>query len=372
MPRTRRSLFALTAAAALALCTWPAGEAAPSRPAQNAILVMTDGLRWQDVFRGADPALLNKENGAVENVPALKARYWRESVTERRAALLPFLWTKVAQDGQVWGNRDLGSFASVTNRKNFSYPGYNETLTGFPDDRIDSNDKKHNPNVTVFEWLNGRDRYRGRVAAFAAWDVFPFIFNAPRAGFPVNAGFDPLEGTGSPTIDLLNRLKAETPSPWPGTEPYDSLTFRTALEYLKARKPRVLYLSLGETDEWAHAGKYGEYLDAAHRVDSSLRELWETLQSMREYRGNTAILVTTDHGRGEAPTGWRSHGAQIQGSENIWLAALGSGIAPAGERRGGTAITQSQVAATLARLLGEDYNAAQPKAGAPIEELFRR
>jgi len=46
-------------------------------------------------------------------------------------------------------------------------------------------------------------------------------------------------------------------------EPIDALTFHTALEYWKARKPSVLFLSLGETDEWAHAGKYEEYVRAA-------------------------------------------------------------------------------------------------------------
>lgn len=371
MQTSRRSFLTLSAAACFGSLA-SSSEAAPRRPAENVVLVMTDGLRWQEVFRGADPALLNRENGAVQNVPALRQRYWRESVAERRAALMPFLWTKVAQDGQLWGNRDLGSFASVTNRKNFSYPGYNETLAGFPDDRIDSNDKKHNPNVTVFEWLHGKDRYRGRVAAFAAWDTFPWIFNAPRAGFLVNAGWDPVEGTGSPTIELLNHLKVETHTPWPDAEPYDSLTFRTAVEYVKVRKPRVLFLSLGETDEWSHAGRYAEYLDAARRVDGALKTLWETMQGMRRYRDRTAFLVTTDHGRGDAPTGWRSHGAAVRGSENIWVAAFGAGVAPGGERRGGAPVTQNQVAATLARLLGEDYNAAQPKAGAPISEVFRR
>ncbi|MGI8992391.1 MAG: hypothetical protein ACR2I2_22775, partial [Bryobacteraceae bacterium] len=41
----------------------------------------------------------------------------------------------------------------VTNGLNFSYPGYSETLCGFADPRIKSNDKVPNPNVTVLEWL---------------------------------------------------------------------------------------------------------------------------------------------------------------------------------------------------------------------------
>ena len=41
-------------------------------------LLMTDGLRWQEVFHGADAALMNKENGAVSDPDALKRLYWRE------------------------------------------------------------------------------------------------------------------------------------------------------------------------------------------------------------------------------------------------------------------------------------------------------
>ena len=120
--------------------------------------------------------------------------------------------------------------------------------------------------------------------------MFPFIFNAERAGFPVNAGYDPLISIPStPRLELLNGLKGETPRVWED-EPFDFMPFHTALEYVRARKPKILYLSLGETDEWAHAGKYTEYLTAAHRVDAYLRELWEMLQSIPEYRGNTTLI----------------------------------------------------------------------------------
>jgi hypothetical protein len=35
--------------------------------------------------------------------------------------------------------------------------------------------------------------------------------------------------------------------------------------------------------------------------------------------------------------------------------------------RSGLKITQSQIAATMAMLLGEDYNTAQPKAAQPVK-----
>ena len=209
----------------------PLASAQTHRPkTQNVILVMTDGLRWQEVFQGAEDALMNKENGSVSDIPALKNTYWRDTGKARREALMPFMWTTVARKGQIYGNRANGSEASVTNGKNFSYPGYNETLTGFADDRIDSNDKTPNPNVTVMEWLHRKPGFRGKVAAFGAWDVFPYIFNRDRAGFPVNAGWEPFPAS-TPQMEMLNVMKAQLPRFWPD-EPFDVLPFQAAHEYL--------------------------------------------------------------------------------------------------------------------------------------------
>jgi len=58
---------------------------------KKVIFVMTDGLRWQEVFQGVDPALLNKESGGVRDVEAMRKSWWRDTVEERRAALMPFL-----------------------------------------------------------------------------------------------------------------------------------------------------------------------------------------------------------------------------------------------------------------------------------------
>lgn len=368
------NLFVLRAATLAAVLSWTALSAAAAPPAktktQNVILVMTDGLRWQEVFTGAEAILMTKENGGVSDAEGLKKMYWRESAEERRRALMPFLWTVMAQKGQVYGNLELGSNAYVTNGHNFSYPGYSETLCGFADPRIDSNDKIPNPNVTVLEWLNKKPAFRGKVAAFAAWDVIPFVINAGRAGFPVNAGYDPFTAI-SPRLEFLNLLKAETPHVWED-EPFDVIPFHTALEYVKARKPRVLYLSLGETDDWAHGGNYTEYLNATHRVDAYLKMLWDTVQSMPAYRDKTTLIFSPDHGRGEAPLTWKSHGEKVPDSKNIWMAFLGPDTPALGERKQIPAVTQSQVAATLAAFLGEDYASDVHKAGKPVIDALTK
>jgi hypothetical protein len=111
-------------------------------------------------------------------------------------------------------------------------------------------------------------------------------------------------------------------------------------------------------------------LASAHAFDRSVEQLWTLLQSRPEYRGTTTILLTADHGRGSGPEDWKEHGVDQKGSENIWIAALGPDTPALGERSNIGVVTQSQIPATLAALLGTDFKAAVPKAGAPIAELL--
>lgn len=354
----------------LAASLLPAFAQQSTRKTRNVILVTADGLRWQDVFRGAEPSLLSKDLGGVVELEAIREQFWRERPAARREALMPFLWSVLAREGQIYGNRDRGSEAFVTNGLNFSYPGYNELLAGFGDPRIDSNAKKPNPNVTVLEWLAQKEPFHGKIAAFGAWDAFPFILNSTRSGMLVSAGYDAFVAERpSPRIDLLNRVKVET-GIWPG-EPMDAPMFHTALECFRTAKPRVLYVALGETDEWAHSGRYDLYLTATRRVDQYVKELWDTAQSMPEYRGATTLLLAVDHGRGAGVDTWRDHGEKVSDSKYVWLGILGPDTPPLGERAQIPPITQSQIAATLAAFLGEDYPAFSPKSGAIIADALR-
>jgi hypothetical protein len=341
----------------------------PPRKTENVIFVTLDGLRWQEVFDGAEEALLTKENGGVKDVASSKELFWRDTPEARREALMPFLWTVMAKEGQILGNRGKDCTVQVTNGKKFSYPGYNEMLTGSADDRVDSNDKRPNPNVSVLEWLNGRPGFKDRVAAFASWDCFPFILNTERSQLYVNAGAMKIEGPAlNERQKLLNELIEETTAPADGVR-HDSLTFHCALEHLKTKKPRVLYISFDQTDDFAHSGRYDEVLSQARQLDQFLRELWESAQSMEDYRGQTTLLVSTDHGRGNAPSEWKNHGAKVEGAEFIWIAVLGPDTPALGERAKAGPYTQSQIAATLAALVGEDYCAAMPQAAQPITDI---
>jgi hypothetical protein len=353
------TLGALLLAAAL-------GTAAYAAPkTQAVVLIVSDGLRWQEVFTGADPTLLNEEHGGIwESAASLKARYWNDDPAARRRLLFPFLWDVVAKQGQLFGNQTKGSIAHVTNGLAFSYPGYNEMLTGRPDPRINSNEFGPNPNVTVYEWLSQKPEFRGRVAAFATWHTFTDIFNEPRSQLTLQAGSRRLAHGSGPREALLDELYQKTSQFEPG-DIWDAFLQIPLVDYIKTAKPRVLFVGYGETDDWAHAGRYDALLESAHQMDANVRELWETMQAMPEYRGRTTFIITCDHGRGSGLEEWKEHGVDQHGSENVWIAVMGPDTAPLGERTGTPEVVQAQIAATIAALLGQDYRAL-PGAAAPL------
>jgi hypothetical protein len=334
-------------------------------PVANVIVVTMDGMRWQEVFGGISSDLLTQKGGGVADAAPLQRRFGGATADARRERLMPFFWTTIAAQGQVFGDPSRGSVARVTNGLRFSYPGYNEMLTGFPDPRIDSNDKKPNPNVTVLEWLNRRPAFAGKVAAFASWELLPWILNEPRSGIPSNGEGAPIAEPATERERAINEFSGDLPPYW-GETRLDAPTAFGALEYLRKHHPRVLYVMLGETDEWAHGRRYDLYLDAAWRNDRFLRQLWETAQSLPDYAGRTALVLTTDHGRGSDAKTWTSHGRKVPAADRIWMAVMGPGVPPLG-LRSGVSVTQSQIAATIAALVGEDYAGAQPKAAPPLD-----
>jgi len=342
-----------------------AQESRPALASDNVILFLVDGLRWQEVFTGADEQLMNKENG-VADVEALRKEYWRDTPEVRREVLMPFFWKTIAREGQLFGNQNAGSVARVTNTFRFSYPGHSEMLVGYADPGINSNDGVPNPNVSVLEWLNRQPPFAGRVAAFGMWDVIAAILNRERCGFYVNAEYEPVKvGRISPRQVLLNELKANLPANC-GRGDFDALVFYSAMEYLKANRPRVFYIAFDETDASGHEGRYDDYLDAIRRTDRLIGTLWQTVQSMPQYQSKTTLIIATDHGRGYGAE-WKHHGEKAVGAENIWVAAIGTTVAPLGERKNVEPVTLAQVAATVAASVGRDYCAAVPRAAPPID-----
>lgn len=340
---------------------------------ENVFLITLDGLRWQELFSGADPHLIN-DTDFVNDTSELKSLFWRESAMERRETLLPFIWSEISNKGQIYGNREHGNKVNCSNIFWFSYPGYNEILTGYSDPNITSNQKIYNPNKTVLEVLNSKEDLNGKVAAFASWDVFPYIINDKRSLIPTNAGFQLAEGEGiSKKEAFLNELQPTIPSPWSSVR-LDAFTHNYALEYIKREEPKLVYIAYGETDDFAHDGDYDHYLKSAKQTDQWIQELWNYVQSQGHYAGKTTFIITTDHGRGAHPAAkgsWKGHGKTYDGSNAIWLMAIGPDTKALGEMKNDNQLWQNQIAQTVAKLLGYEYQGDRYECGKAVNSIFQ-
>lgn len=343
-----------------------------AQKAENLIIVTTDGFRWQEVFKGMDSAIAKNRKYNQGDSAYIFDTYWSPDEKERRKKLLPFLWSTVLAQGKLFGNRTLGNNVDNANPYWFSYPGYSEIMTGYADTAINSNEYPPNPNVTVLEFFNQQPMLKGKVAAFGAWEAFDRILNKARSDIPVVSAFDKSGGTTpSAQQKLLNAMLEDSYKPWLKGECLDVFTHYAALEELKTKKPRVLYVAYGETDEWAHSGQYRSYLDAAHQVDAWIKQLWDYVQSDPQYRDKTALVITTDHGRGDVvKSEWTSHGQSIMDAHQIWFAVMGPGTPAGGEMKKPVQLYQKQLAQTMAKLMGLNFKTNHPVASA-VEEVFK-
>lgn len=330
--------------------------------AENIIIITTDGFRWQELFKGMDSAIANNRKYHHGDSAYIFEKYWSADENERRRKLIPFFWNTIVNQGQLYGNREFDNNVSNANPHRFSYPGYSEIMTGFADSTIDSNEYPPNPHVTVLEFLNQQPKFKNKVAAFGAWKAFDRILNQQRSGIPVFSAFDSIGGKKATANEkLINAMMQQSYRPFDNAECLDVFTHFAAMEYLKTRKPKVLYIAYGETDEWAHHGYYRYYLDAAHLVDEWIKQIWTFVQSDPQYKNKTAIFITTDHGRGDLKKDeWSDHGSDVADAYQIWFAAMGTGIAKTGEQKNKVQLYQQQFAQTFAKILGLTYKAKHP------------
>jgi hypothetical protein len=332
---------------------------AQNRKTENVVVITFDGFRWQEMFGGADSVLIN-DLTYVRDTGSLRKKFWASTAIERREKLLPFIWNEMGRNGQLYGNRQYGNKVNNANKYWFSYPGYNEIFTGFPDDSVNSNDKNLNKNINVLEFINKQPAYKGKVAAFTSWDCFDAIFNEPRAGFLVSSGFDKVN-IQTPEFKLLNEMQFNSPQPLGESVRPDFLTYHFAKEYVKKYQPRVLYIGFDETDDYAHEGKYDHYLYAAYMTDKWIGDLWNFMQSIPQYKGKTTFILTTDHGRGDKDKKqWKDHGQKVPDASEMWMAIIGPDAKPIGEVKTDIQLFQRQVATTIAALLGLKFNPNHP------------
>lgn len=334
---------------------------------KNLVIVTLDGMRWQEVFGGADSAILkNKE--FTRDSAGTSSKFWDDDIDTRRKKLFPFLWSTIVSKGQIYGNRWKGNKVNNANRYKFSYPGYNEIFTGYPDTAINSNDKIPNKNINVLGFLNKQPSFKNKIAAFSSWDAFPYILNKWRNGIYVNSDTDSLPYI-TDKFKLIDDIESLSTRPV-GVRP-DVLTYIAAREYMKEMNPKILYIAFDETDDLAHEGMYDLYLGSAHAEDRMLEDLWNYIQSTPQYKDKTTLIVTCDHGRGDNPKkNWRTHGEKVADAGQIWIATIGPDTKAVGEVTTEEVLYQEQLAATFAKILEFTFTANHSVA-MPIESIYK-
>jgi Type I phosphodiesterase / nucleotide pyrophosphatase len=328
----------------------------------NIFIITIDGFRWQEIFDGADPALLSNP-GYVKDTSLLQELYGGNSREIRRRRLMPFFWSTIAHQGQLYGNRNYNNKADVKNFYKISYAGYNEIFSGYADPTLVPNTPRFNKNANLPGHLNTLVPYKDKCVAFSSWNIFPYILNEGQNNLAVNSGYEHTEATDS-TESIINEVQDSIQGK--KSCRYDALTFLIAKQYMQRQHPKLMVLGFGETDEFAHSGRYDMYLQRANDIDRMIAELWYNVQTDPFYKNNTTFIITTDHGRGKKINTWPGHHLFIKGSGEIWLAMLGKGIEARGEITTAGQIYQNQIAQTIAGLTGIPYESVHTT-GQPID-----
>lgn len=368
-----RSIFLLfPLLAALSVAPDLLAEAAPG--GRSVVLVTLDGVRVEEVFGGLDEALAERDaRDQYSEVASARERFGATTPQARRLKLWPHLWGRLVPAGVMLGNPAYGNPVRVQNKVGWSSPGYTELLTGRPRAEVVDNALVHYPYTTALEYAHQALGLEfQQTALIGAWDGFNTAAASRPDAFLMVGGHGTVPAPWStPEIDRIAGLRANVMGLWEeGSDQW--LTWAMGREYLTVRQPRILWLALGNTDDWAHADRYDRYLECLHQQDAILGELWDLLQSLDAYRGRTTLLVTTDHGRGRQGADWAEHDVSIPGSHDIWFFAIGPDTPATGEVETAGEAFLGQTAATLLDALGLDPDAWDSDALPPFPGVIAR
>jgi hypothetical protein len=248
------------------------------------VMITIDGVRWQDIFVG----------------PHLYPLIYKGKAISARD-LLPNLYQHFVDEGMVVG-RDSPFLA--TGPAHISLPGYLEIMRGHPSFDCQTNDCEPKIEETMADLFETS-------AVFGSWDTIRKTVGKNSDKFVVNCGRN-YRSAGWKQLGLPD--STSFPEYWDPLYRPDSLTQQAVLDYLKNNNPQFLWVSLGDTDEWAHAGNYDKYIESLVEADKFVGQMVNQLSSK-----DTTFIITADHGRSKD---WRSHGWDVESSKD-WLMLSG-------------------------------------------------
>ncbi len=276
------------------------------------VLITLDGVRWQNIFNGT------------------------ESLSARE--LLPNLYNIFVDQGMVVG-RDSSFIATGPNH--ISQPGYLEIMRGYPSFDCQTNNCNATLDPTIVDLFE-------EPAVIASWDTICKTVGQKVDAIPANCGRSFRSAGWNRTALYDNKDFPEEHDS--GYRP-DEFTARAALEYLQYYGPQFIWISFGDTDEWAHAGDYNRYIEALKQNDRYVGLIFDRIQSGSGAQDFT-FIVTGDHGRGND---WRHHGLDFE-SAKLWLMMSGRGVPKRGFVSYGETKSLSNVLPTVKELVTGIHN----------------
>jgi hypothetical protein len=251
-----------------------------------------------------------------------------------------------------------------------SLPGYMEILSGRRT-KCMSNRCRRVGFETVLDAV-ARDSAAsgaGRAASISSWATLARAATSGAGPVLVSAGRQawPKRPEADAVLEESIRASLADEDPFPGTGLYrrDEDTARIALAYLRAERPRLLHVGLGDTDEYGHRNDFDAYAVALRMADIFVADVAEALD---ETDARATVIVTTDHGRAAT---FRDHGGGLAGSERSFVIAFGDGHEARGVVCEHRDVRLPDIGATVRALAGLPAD-DDPHAGEPVEELLPR
>lgn len=345
------------------------------------VVITLDGVRWQEVFRGADSTLIAKY-GSEQG----REIFWSEDKETRRKLL--FDPTYLGKIGSLYGNKDIGSSVYVKNAPRISYPGYHEIFTGNIGG-VSSNSATKNPHETVLEFVNQQPNYDEDqdVQVYATWRRMRELFRVESSNLLLFSPMNIEYGQPKKQISLMHWVSPDFRDNFKGkdikefdvaykdimgtfnklhpdlltfgenpleSEQVELLLYSTGKELMKRTKPKVSYFQFSMSDQFGHDGKYDDYLKAIHNVSVFIKDLLDYIENDPFYAGETSVFITTDHGRGIGKN-WKKHSSGVQHSDEIWFALINPEESAKGEVGDTRQYYQIQFAPTMGELLDINY-----------------
>jgi hypothetical protein len=333
----------------------PADADATEEIATPVVLVVLDGVRWQEIF-GADSALTGDRPG----------RYGQDA-----RDLLPNIYAAIGTRGAIVGAPGHGRTIAASGPNFVSMPGYTEIFDGRAPAGCQDNECDGARRPTIVDEIRDRTAADSAVAVFASWERIAAAATQMPTRIVLSAGRTDIRGEGilrdDPEMgETLDRGRGADPYPGAGSFRPDRYTAALALRYLDVRRPALLFVGLGEPDEYAHRGDRIGYMASLRYADEFVGQLLATLDRMGERGRRTLVLVTSDHGRGR---NYRDHGSRFPESARVWLAAFGGPVHARGFVEAPQPRRLADIAPTIRTVLAMKPD-GDPSGGMPLSELF--